>query len=81
MQTLSPLLQVNYVALSPMDSTYDDLDPVVDMVISSLGLLEPDLFTPVVGLLEPDLFTPDPRYGVLPKCVSSFQQRPLGSHD
>jgi hypothetical protein len=38
------------VALSPMDSTSDDLDPVVDMVISSIGLLEPDLFTPVETL-------------------------------
>ena len=33
--------------LSPMTSTSDDLDPVVDMVISSVGLLEPDLLTPV----------------------------------
>jgi hypothetical protein len=37
----------NYVVLSPMTSTSDDLDPVVDMVISSVGLLEPDLLTPV----------------------------------
>jgi hypothetical protein len=50
MQTVSPPRQVNYVALSPMASTYDDLDPVVDMVISSIGLLEPDLFTPVTTL-------------------------------
>jgi hypothetical protein len=50
MPTVSPLPQVNYVALSPMASTSDDLDPVVDMVISSIGLLEPDLFTPVVTL-------------------------------
>jgi hypothetical protein len=50
MQTVSPLPQVNYVALSPMASTTDDLDPVVDMVISSIGLLEPDLFTPVATL-------------------------------
>jgi hypothetical protein len=47
MQTVSPLPQVNYVALSPMASTSDDLDPVVDMVISSIGLLDPNLFTPV----------------------------------
>jgi hypothetical protein len=33
--------------LSPMPSTSNDLDPVVDMVISSVGLLEPDLLTPV----------------------------------
>jgi hypothetical protein len=33
-----------------MPSTSDDLDPVVDMVISSVGLLEPDLLTPVVAL-------------------------------
>jgi hypothetical protein len=35
---------------SPMISTFDDLDPVVDMVISLVGLLEPDLFTPIVTL-------------------------------
>jgi hypothetical protein len=63
MQTVSPPPQVNYVALSPMASTSDDLDPVVDMVISSIGLLEPDLFTSCR----------DPRHGVLPECVSSFQ--------
>ena len=33
-----------------MVSTSDDLDPVVDMVISSIGLLELDLFTPIVAL-------------------------------
>jgi hypothetical protein len=38
------------VALSPMASTSDDLDLVVGMVISSIGLLDPDLFTPVVTL-------------------------------
>jgi hypothetical protein len=50
MQTVSPPPQVNYVALSPMASTSDDLDPIVDMVISSIGLLEPDLFTPIATL-------------------------------
>jgi hypothetical protein len=50
MQTVSPPPQVNYVALSPMASTSDDLDPVVDMVISLIGLLEPDLFTLVATL-------------------------------
>ena len=62
MQTVSPLPQGNYVALSPMPSVADvdepltvssvsyDLDPVVDMVISSIGILEPDLPTPVVSL-------------------------------
>jgi hypothetical protein len=50
MQMVLPLPHVNYVALSPMASTSDDLDPVVDMVISSIGLLEPDLFTPVATL-------------------------------
>jgi hypothetical protein len=35
---------------SPMISTSDDLDPVVDMVISSVGLLEPDLLTPIMTL-------------------------------
>jgi hypothetical protein len=48
--TVSPPPQVNYVAFSPMDSTSDDLDPVVDMVISSIGVLEPNLFTPIVTL-------------------------------
>jgi hypothetical protein len=38
------------VALSPMALTSDDLDTVVGMVISSIGLLEPDLFTPVTTL-------------------------------
>jgi hypothetical protein len=50
MQTVSPPPQVNYVALSPMASISDDLDLVVDMVISSVGLLEPDLFTSVTTL-------------------------------
>jgi hypothetical protein len=50
MQTVSPLPQVNYVALSPMDSTSEDLDLVVDMVISLIRLLDPDLFTSVVTL-------------------------------
>jgi hypothetical protein len=38
MQTVSPPPQVNYVASSPMVSTYNDLDLVVDMVISLIGL-------------------------------------------
>jgi hypothetical protein len=50
MQSVSPLPQVNYVALSPMTSTSYDLDPVVDMVISSVGLLELDLLTPIMNL-------------------------------
>jgi hypothetical protein len=50
MQTVSSPPQVNYVALSPMASTSDDLDPVVDMVISSIGLLEPNLLTPIATL-------------------------------
>jgi hypothetical protein len=50
MQTVLPLPQVNYVELSPMASTSDDLDPVVDMVLSSVGLLELDLLTPVETL-------------------------------
>ena len=49
-QSLSPPSHVNYVALSPMTSTSDDLDSVVDMVISSIGLLEPDLLTPIMTL-------------------------------
>jgi hypothetical protein len=35
---------------SPMISTFDDLDLVVDMLISSVGLLEPDLLTPITTL-------------------------------
>jgi hypothetical protein len=74
-QTVSPLPQVNYVALSPMSLTTDDdeplivssvsydLDPIVDMVISSVGLLEPDLLTPIVN----------PRHVFLPECVSSIK--------
>jgi hypothetical protein len=50
MQTVSPPPQVNYVVLSPMASTSDVLDPVVDMVISLIGLLELDLLTPVETL-------------------------------
>jgi hypothetical protein len=49
-QKVSPPPHVNYVALSTMTSTSDDLDPVVDMVISSVGLLEPNLLTPVTTL-------------------------------
>jgi hypothetical protein len=33
-----------------MPSTFDDLDLVVDMVISSVDLLDPDLLTPVMTL-------------------------------
>jgi hypothetical protein len=52
MQSVSPMPQVNYVALSPIPSAVDeyDLDPVVDMVISSIGLLETDLLTPISNL-------------------------------
>jgi hypothetical protein len=50
MQTVSPSPHVNYVALSSMTSTFNDLDPVVDMVISLVGILEPDLLTPVATL-------------------------------
>jgi hypothetical protein len=58
MQTISPPPQVNYVALSPIPSaayeddpltirsTSYDLDPVLDMVISLIGLVENDLLTP-----------------------------------
>jgi hypothetical protein len=57
MQTLFPPPEVNYVAISPISlavdevepltisSTYYDLDPVVHMVISSIGILEPVLPT------------------------------------
>jgi hypothetical protein len=50
MQTVLPPPHVNYVALSPMTSNFDDLDPVVDMVISLVGLLEPDFLTPIATL-------------------------------
>jgi hypothetical protein len=50
MQTISPPPYVNYVALFPMTSNSDDLDPVVDMVISLIDILEPDLFTPIAAL-------------------------------
>jgi hypothetical protein len=50
MQTVSPPPHVNYVALFPVTSNLDDLDPVVDMVISSVGLLEPDFLTLVLAL-------------------------------
>jgi hypothetical protein len=50
MQTISPSPHVNYVALSPMTSTSDNLDSVIDMVISSVGLLELDLLTLVTTL-------------------------------
>jgi hypothetical protein len=50
MQTVSPPPHVNYVALSPMTSTSDDLGLVVDMVISSVGLLEPNLLPPIATL-------------------------------
>jgi hypothetical protein len=36
---------VVYFSSSPMPSTSDDLDPVVNMVISSVGLLEHDIST------------------------------------
>jgi hypothetical protein len=50
MQTVSPPPHVVYVALLPMTSTSKDLDPVVDMVISSVGLLEPDILPPIATL-------------------------------
>jgi hypothetical protein len=50
MQIVSPPPHVNYVAFSPMTSTSDDLDLVVDMVISLVGLLESDLLTPITTL-------------------------------
>jgi hypothetical protein len=50
MQTVSPPPHVNYVALSPMTSTSDDINLVIDMVISLIGLLEPDLLTLITTL-------------------------------
>jgi hypothetical protein len=61
-QTVSPPPQVNYLALSPMSLPTDDdeslvvssvsydLYLIVDMVISSVGLLDPDLLTPIATL-------------------------------
>jgi hypothetical protein len=61
-QMVSPPPHVNYVAFSPMPSVVDandpltvssisyDLDLVVDMLISSVGVLEPDLLTPIATL-------------------------------
>jgi hypothetical protein len=75
MHSVSPLPQVNYVALSPMSLPTDadepltvsslpyDLDPVVDMVISLVGILELDLLTPIRS----------PRHVFLPGCVSSIK--------
>jgi hypothetical protein len=53
-QKVLPPPHVNYVALSPMTSTSDDLDLVVDMVISLVGLLELDILSPVTTL---DMFS------------------------
>jgi hypothetical protein len=62
-QSVSLLPQVNYVVLSPMPLDVDvdepltissinyDLDLVVDMVITSIGILEPDFLTPIVALV------------------------------
>jgi hypothetical protein len=51
MQIVSPPPHVNYVAFSPMTSSSDnDLDPVVDMMTSSVGILEPELLTPLATL-------------------------------
>jgi hypothetical protein len=50
MQIVFPLPHVNYVALSPMPSNFDDLDLIVDMVISSVGILESDILTPIAAL-------------------------------
>jgi hypothetical protein len=47
-QSISPP-DVDFL-LSPMLSTSDDFDPVVDMVISSVRLLEHDLLTTIVTL-------------------------------
>jgi hypothetical protein len=47
-QSISPP-DVNFLS-SPMLLTSDDLDPVVDMVISSVVLLELDLLTPITTL-------------------------------
>jgi hypothetical protein len=61
-QVVSPPPQFNYVATYPTLSTtekidplitcsyYFDLDPTIDMVISPIGLIEPDFLTPIVTL-------------------------------
>ncbi len=54
----SSLPQVNYVETCPMHSILNekeslpssDLDLVVDIVISSIGILEPDILTPIASL-------------------------------
>jgi hypothetical protein len=58
MPTSSAPPQVNYVATCPMHSTLNakeflassDLDPIFDMVIYSIGILKPDLPTPIMPL-------------------------------
>jgi hypothetical protein len=58
MSATSASLQVNYVATYPMRSNSNEkeyipssnLDPVIDMVVSLIWLLEPDLPTPIVTL-------------------------------
>jgi hypothetical protein len=50
MQMVSTPPQVNYAVLSPMASNSDDLDLVVDMVISLIGSLDSDLLTPIATL-------------------------------
>ena len=50
MQMVLPQPRVNYVALSLMASTSEDLDLVVDMVISLIGSLGPNFLTPVATL-------------------------------
>jgi hypothetical protein len=62
MQKVSSLPKLNYVVLSPMPSATDEdepltislvsyeLDLVVDTMISSIGILEPDILTHVMTL-------------------------------
>jgi hypothetical protein len=58
MPASSTLPQVNYMETCPMHSTMNekeylpssDLDTIVDMVISSIGILEPNIPTPIMPL-------------------------------
>jgi hypothetical protein len=54
MQVVSPPPHINYVETCPMHSTLDEaffeLDPVVDIVIYSIWILEPNILTPIAAL-------------------------------
>jgi hypothetical protein len=72
MEKVSPLPQVNYVALSPMPFVADenDLDLVVDMVISSVGILEPNPLTPLRTL---DMCDANPQPSIGPRVKVRYR--------